>query len=208
LRAAGSDLANLALALSLVPASVTVALAPDWLTPYLAAASVSLHVALRGPEATLGVARFLAPFLAVFAVASSVAQLAVAGAVDLVQQCDYSLRATSLAMLSSLVAGYVSPAALVRALGRLSPDLAVALAVSLKLLRDYPRLWRDLTSVYSVNLGGGRWSGLRATVASVRALASSSVHLSLQVAEVLSCRVASLATGARVYGVRGGGAGG
>jgi biotin transporter BioY len=79
-------------------------------------------------------------YLLGFAVTSSVARLAVAGAVDLVLQYDYSLRATSLAMLSSLVAGYASPAALVRTLGRLSPDLAVAPAVSLKLLRDYPRL--------------------------------------------------------------------
>jgi len=130
--------------------------------------------------------RFLAAFLAVFVATSSVAQLALAGSVDLALQCEYSLKAASLAMTSSLAVGYLRPLALVRALSTVSPGLAVALAVSLKLLKEYPRLWRDLSPIYVTNLGGRRWARLRAVVLSARALASSSVYLSLQVAEVLT----------------------
>lgn len=186
MRAGGSDLPSLALALSLVPTSVALALAPDWLAPPVALALTTAHLALRGPRATLDVARFLATFLAVFVATSSAAQLALAGAVDLVLQYEYSLKATSLAMASSLVVGYLRPVALLRALSRVSPGLAVALAVSLKLLREYPRLWRNLLPIYTVNLGGRRWARLRAVVLSARALASSSVYLSLQVAEVMT----------------------
>ena len=186
MRAGGSDLPSLALALSLVPASIALALTPDWLALPVALALTTAHLALRGPRATLSVVRFLAAFLAVFVATSSVAQLALAGSVDLALQCEYSLKAASLAMTSSLAVGYLRPLALVRALSTVSPGLAVALAVSLKLLKEYPRLWRDLSPIYVTNLGGRRWARLRAVVLSARALASSSVYLSLQVAEVLT----------------------
>ncbi len=186
MKVGSSDLPSLVLALSLIPASIALALTPSWLSLPVALALTTAHLALRGPEATLGVVRFLATFLAVFVATSSAAQLALAGAVDLALHYEYSLRATSLAMASSLIVGYLRPVAVLRVLTRISPDLAVALAISLKLLREYPRLWRDLQPIYALNLRGHRWARLKATILSTRALSSSSVHLSLQVAEVLA----------------------
>ncbi len=195
-----SDQHSLILLLLHIFTSTTIVLIPSWLVVLIAPVLIIVHLLLRGPKATLHVGAFLVSFLTVFIITSSATQLVISGSVDLVLQLDYSLRATSLAMSSSLIVSYIRTVSLLKTLSKVSASFAIALAISLKVLKEYPKLWTDLLQVYRVNFGGNSWAKFKALVSSAKAIASLSVYLSIQITESVICKSSSLTTGSGILG--------
>ncbi|MCY0868907.1 MAG: hypothetical protein OWQ48_06780 [Desulfurococcus sp.] len=170
--------------------STVILLQPAILLPYTLIILAFILIALRGCRVLLDIITVVTPFTLVYVVSGLIVQHAV-GAIDPVILAAGSARMLSMTLLSAIAASVIRVSELVKQVSRISPLLAVSIALTLKLAYTLSISLVKLQEVYSVNMLQ-TLKGTRGRLLYTKTLARALTHIGiltlLQVTEALYTR--------------------
>jgi hypothetical protein len=160
---------------------------------HIAIAAISLSIiviafALHFKEA-IDVAKFIGSVVSLYTVIALAIQLAVAGYIDIETLAINFLKIISIAFLSLIIIKHIDVAEMMKKLYKVSPNLAIVFALSIKFIKSFAELWKTVNSIYRVNSGKGFTNKVKALILSVEAFISICIYIAIQSIESLITRL-------------------
>jgi len=152
---------------------------------------ITIAFALHFKEA-IDVARFVGSFVLIYTVIALAIQIAIVGYIDIETLAINFLKIISIAFLSLIIIKHIDLAKIVKKLYRVSPNLAIAFTLSIKIIKSFVELWKTINSIYRVNSGKGFANKVNSLTLSVKAFISICIYIAIQSIETLITRLYKL----------------
>lgn len=129
------------------------------------------------------------PILIIYTSIASFMQIVVIGSIDLYLLVINIIRIETLISLSMLVVNLIDVVKLVLFFRKISPKLALSLALSVKMLRDFEHSWKIIKEIYVLNFDIKRFKDqIKIITLIAKVFLSLSIYSSIQIAEAIATR--------------------